>query len=215
MDDTLTLDVNGRDVAFDDPGKARAAARKWSRMAAEIDTPGATDTVKEKVRELRARAKAANDWARKTEDQAAHDDTITRLSPSSSARGTAKPAGGEPAIPSAPSRRQAAAALTATGVRKTRRSASTARRGVRRATRSYEAAGGAPVATSVGELAIFFFGSIVALTLLEDLLSKQGSGRFSVATGTVASLAHRLIAPVPLVGSNAAAPAPATTTKGG
>lgn len=204
----LRLDVDGKDVVFTDPGKARAAGRRWRRMAAELDGSD-TPEVSIKQHELRARAKAAEDWARITEDRAIRANPPA-AGPPSGERAAAAPAkadgpGRTPKTPAgdrAPSRgarRQAAAALAASGVRKGRRSASGARTRGRRASRRYEAAGGAPVATGAGEFAIFFFGGIVLLTLLEDVLTKRGSKGFAGATKTIAQLAHRVIAPVPIV----------------
>jgi hypothetical protein len=201
--DRLTLDVDGQTVEFTDPGKARAAARRWQRMARELDGSKNPD-VTLKQHELRARAKAAQDWARAAEDQ-----EIRRNPPSGrpdepsgggrkTAAPTAAPAGERSQSPSG-ARRQAAAALAASGVRRTRRGASGGRRAARTARRRYEGAGGAQVATGAGEFAIFFFGGIVLLTLLEDLLTKRGSAGFAGATKTTAAIAHKVIAPVPIV----------------
>lgn len=203
--DRLTLDVDGQLVEFTDPGKARAAARRWRRMARELDGSNQPD-ITLKQHELRARAKAAEDWARSNEERQ------LRSSPPSEAAATSKagpespakkPAGGRHhAPPSRGARQQAAAALSESGVRKARRSASGARRAVRTGRRRYESAGGAPVATSAGEFAIFFAGSIVLLVLLEDVLGKKGSTGLSGATKTAAAIAHRVIAPVPIVSGN-------------
>lgn len=53
---------------IDTPAEARAHARAWAKMARELDTEDAPEQAQEKVRELRQRAKAANDWARREED---------------------------------------------------------------------------------------------------------------------------------------------------
>ena len=212
MAETLTLDVDGKDVTFTDPGKARAAGRRWRRMAAEIDTAGAPPEATLKMHELRARAKAAEDWARRNEDQTLRNSPPGSHPPQEDQAAT-KPAG-QPTSPSPRGQagRRAARTLTQAGIRKGRQKASGARQTARTATRKYEAAGGAPVATSVGELALYFFGSIVLLVLLEDVLTKKGSAGFAGATGTIAKLAHRLIAPIPLI---AAAGAAASSGSGG
>lgn len=206
MADELRLDVGGQDHVLTDPGQARASARRWRRMAAELDTPDAPPEASIKMHELRARAKAAEDWARQREDRQLKSTSSSSGAPQPSTKAPPSPAptpAGEPGHatepPSRGARRQAATALAASGVRKGRRSASAARTRARTATRRYEAAGGAPVATGAGELALFFFGSIVLLVLFEDVLTKKGSAGFSTATKTVAELAHRLIAPVPIV----------------
>lgn len=63
----MALELPGVEV-IGHPAVARARARKWSKMAAEIDTPDAPDEAKAKARELRQRASAAHDWARRQED---------------------------------------------------------------------------------------------------------------------------------------------------
>lgn len=68
---------------IDTPQEARAHARRWDRMAREIDTPDAPDQAKDKARELRQRSKAANDWARREEDallrgRQAHDTELAK-----------------------------------------------------------------------------------------------------------------------------------------
>lgn len=186
----LTLNVNGRDVVYDDPGKARAAARRWARMARELDTPGAPPEATLKMHELRSRAKAATDWARRAEDAA------TR-----SARNPAPPAAdAEPPADdaSSPSRRRAAAALAQSGVRRSRAAAATTRQRTGKARRRYERAGGVELA-SFSDLAVFFAGGVVLLALFENALSQRGSAGFAKATQVGTQIVHRIIAPVPII----------------
>lgn len=187
--DPLRIRVGDQDVVFTEPGKARAAARNWTKMARELGPEAENEPadVTEKRRDLRARAKAANDWARKAEDAAP---TEPKVEPKRE-----KPAGREE--PS-PARRQAARALAATGVRRTAKAGKATRVRTRRAVRRYEAAGGAEL-TSLGEFATFFFGSLVLLVLLEDALTKKGSSSLSKASQVGTNIVHRVIAPVPIV----------------
>jgi hypothetical protein len=187
----LTLDVDGRDLIFSEPPKARAAARRWSRMARDLDASDAPPDAKTKVRELRARAKAANDWARVEEDRAPAEPREEPPAPSSEEAD--QPAGGNPS----PSRRRAAAALAENGARHSKQ----ARAKTGRAVRRYERAGGADV-TSWGELAIFFFGSVIAMVLLDDALSAKGSTAIGKSVTTATAIAHRIIEPVPIVKAN-------------
>jgi len=186
----LTLDVNGRDVTYTEPGKARAAARQWTRMARDLDSGDAPEEARAKVRELRARAKAANDWARRYED--AGDPRPHEATPS----GDQAPPDDDGDVP--PSRRRAAAALTESGIRRTRKAAKTTRQTTRRAARRYERAGGPNVST-LGEFLIFFVGSVIGVLLIEDVLSKQGTAGVSSAVTAATGIAHRVIAPVPIV----------------
>jgi hypothetical protein len=75
------LELPGVAKVIEHPHEARSAARRWARMAREIDTPDAPPEAKEKARELRQRTQAANDWARRQEDalsagQHAHDEHL-------------------------------------------------------------------------------------------------------------------------------------------
>ena len=63
----LTVSVGDNDVTFTDPSKARAAATRWTRMARELDTADAPPEATLRAHELRTRAKAAQDWARREE----------------------------------------------------------------------------------------------------------------------------------------------------
>lgn len=103
---------------IDTAAEARSHARRWHRMARELDTPDAPDVATSKRDELRQRAKAAEAWARQQEDallraQQEHDATLereharesnvvpmrqgeappARRAPSSRARGAARRAG--------------------------------------------------------------------------------------------------------------------------
>ncbi len=186
----LTLDVDGRDVVFTEPPKARAAARRWSRMARDLDAADAPAEAKTKVRELRARAKAANDWARSEEDRAP-----THPREESATAGESGEAD-QPAGPS-PARRRAAAALRDTGIRRKGKS------GARAASKAAKATSGTAVdVTSWGEFAIFFASSLIGLVLLDDLLSAKGSAGFAGATKTATGIVQRIIEPVPIVKAN-------------
>jgi hypothetical protein len=184
----LRLEVDGGEVVFTSPAEARAASRRWKRMARDLAAGNPPPAAQAKVRELRARAKAADDWARHTEDAA----PVTEPA-------AAGPPADEPARTPSPARRRAAQALAESGFTRTRRGTTRARRAARTASRRYERAGGAPVAAGLGELAIYLAGGVITLVLLEDLLSRQGSGAFAGATKTVSAITHRVIAPVPLV----------------
>lgn len=188
----LRVRVGDNDVVLSTPAEARAAGRKWSNMARELgpEVENEAADVTAKRRELRARAKAAQDWARRAEDSAP---SAPKTEPAPAAK---PPAGAEE--PSR-SRRQAAKALAATGVKKGARAASSGRKTARKAVRRYERSGGVFETSSIGELAVFFLGSLVALTLIEDMLSQKGSTGFVKATDVATTLAHRVIAPVPLV----------------
>lgn len=63
----MALELPGLEV-IDDPRVARARARKWSKMARQIDTADAPPEAKEHARELRQRSQAAHEWARRQED---------------------------------------------------------------------------------------------------------------------------------------------------
>lgn len=93
----MGLDLPGVSV-IETPAQARAHARRWDRMARELDTPDANDQAKEKVRELRQRSHAANDWARRQEDalmrgRQAHNDEAAKVTP-------IRPGTEQPAAPS-------------------------------------------------------------------------------------------------------------------
>lgn len=177
----LTIDVDGRDVVFTDPSMARAAGRRWNRMARDVPD--------DKARELRQRAKAAHDWARRVED----------AQPAQTPQTEPEPKQEPPAeSPASPSRRRAAAALAESGITRTRRASSTARRRGGRAVRRYERAGGVEV-SSAGQFAVYFFGTIVALVLLEDALSARGSTSLAGAATVATAAVHRVVSPVPIV----------------
>jgi hypothetical protein len=81
----MALELPGVTV-IEHPHEARARARKWSRMAREIDTPDAPPEAKAKATELRQRAEAANAWARRQEDaldagNTAHDEHLKKVTP--------------------------------------------------------------------------------------------------------------------------------------
>lgn len=228
----LVLDVNGHDVTFATTGEARAAAKRWRRMAAEVDTPGAPPEVREKASELRKRAKAAEDWARRVEDSelrrsrvAASESRNEPAPDEETGAGDKRPGrAGEQTPTGSPARTAARKALQESGVRRTKTAAQGVRRGTRRAVRRYERAGG-PSPTGLGNLVVYIVGSIVALVLFEDVLSVRGSSAFAGATKTGTTIAKKIIEPVPVItaGSGAAPPpapakAPAktkSTTKAG
>lgn len=185
----LTLNVNDRDITFTEPAKARAAARRWQKMARDLDAPGAPAEATLKMHELRARAKSANDWARREEDAQPAAPKVEEPSPEQPSAGKGD---------ASPSRRRAAASLAQTGIRRTRTAHRATRKRAGRAVSRYERAGGVEV-SGLGEFAIFFFGSLIALVLLEDVLTSKGSAAFAKATTTTTGLAHRVIAPIPLV----------------
>ncbi len=184
----VTIHVEGNEVTFNTPGEARAASRRYKRMARDLQ--GGSDETPEvtmKVHELRARAKQLDDWARTEEDRAPAEPK-TEPAP-------------EPA-PADHARRGARKALRETGIRTgkaTAARAASARRRGSRAVRRYERAGGAQLASGGGDFVVFLAGSIIALVLLEDVLSPRGAVGFGKATEVGTSLVHRLIAPVPLV----------------
>lgn len=203
----LRIRVGDRDVVYDDPAKALADARRAKKMADELGREAENESpqITEKRRELRARSKALYDWSRRAADEgSAPAERKTEPAPPDE-----PPAGAA----SSRSRRQAAQALAATGVRRGSRAASTGRTRARKAVRRYEAVGGAQV-TGIGEFLMFFFGSIVAAVLLEDLLSQSGSAGFLKASDYTTGLVHRLVAPVPLVAGVKAAAIPANPSPG-